>query len=158
MLFVYSGRCVGNGYSLLDGARIYCRHHNRREQGYKNGRTKINPDNDLVVFVEGLDDQQRQLNVYGYAMHQAVTVWNFVEWLCTRKMRAVFTGNPYDIVDWLSGKLYALRANYILTRWGLLFPWSAVDNGTAWTHIAPEPERTERNQKETSRWSAESDP
>ena len=41
-------------------------------------------DNDLVVFVEGSDDQQRQVNIYGYAMHQAVNVWDFVEWLCTR--------------------------------------------------------------------------
>ena len=76
-------------------------------------------DHDLVVFIEGSDDQQRQVNIYGYAMHQAVNVWDFVEWLCTRKMRAVFAGNPYafpDIVNWLGGKLYAIRANYILTH------------------------------------------
>ena len=69
-------------------------------------------DHDLVVFIEGSDDQQRQVNIYGYAMHQAVNVWDFVEWLCTRKMRAVFAGNPYafpDIVNWLGGKLYAIR-------------------------------------------------
>ncbi len=29
-------------------------------------------DHDLVVFIEGSDDQQRQVNIYGYAMHQAV--------------------------------------------------------------------------------------
>lgn len=92
-------------------------------------------DNDLVVFVEGSDSQQWQLNAYGYAMHQAVNIWDFVEWLCTRKMRAVFAGNLYtfpDIVDWLGGKLYALRANYILTRRGLRLPWSAVDGGAVW--------------------------
>ncbi|MFR1480623.1 MAG: hypothetical protein ACLSB9_35560 [Hydrogeniiclostridium mannosilyticum] len=64
-------------------------------------------DHDLVVFIEGSDDQQRQVNIYGYAMHQAVNVWDFVEWLCTRKMRAVFAGNPYafpDIVNWLGGE------------------------------------------------------
>ena len=26
-------------------------------------------DHDLVVFIEGSDDQQRQVNIYGYAMH-----------------------------------------------------------------------------------------
>lgn len=35
-------------------------------------------DHDLVVFIEGSDDQQRQVNIYGYAMHQAVNVWDFV--------------------------------------------------------------------------------
>ena len=92
-------------------------------------------DHDLVVFIEGSDDQQRQVNIYGYAMHQAVNVWDFVEWLCTRKMRAVFAGDPYafpDIVNWLGGKLYAIRANYILTHRGLLLPWNAVDGGTVW--------------------------
>ena len=69
-------------------------------------------DHDLVVFIEGSDDQQRQVNIYGYAMHQAVNVWDFVEWL--------------------GGKLYAIRANYILTHRGLLLPWNAVDGGTVW--------------------------
>ncbi len=30
-----------------------------------------------------------KVNIYGYAMHQAVNVWDFVEWLCTRKMRGI---------------------------------------------------------------------
>ena len=35
-------------------------------------------DHDLVVFIEGSDDQQRQVNIYGYAMHQAVNVWDYI--------------------------------------------------------------------------------
>ena len=97
-LFVYSGHCVGNGYGLLDGVRIYCRRHNWRRSVKMEEQKLIQMirfDHDLVVFIEGSDDQQRQVNIYGYAMHQAVNVWDFVEWLCTRKMRAVFAGNPY---------------------------------------------------------------
>ena len=137
-LFVYSSHCVGNGYGLLDGVQIYCRRHNWRRSVKMEEQKLIQMirfDHDLVVFIEGSDDQQRQVNIYGYAMHQAVNVWDFVEWLCTRKMRAVFAGNPYafpDIVNWLGGKLYAIRANYILTHRGLLLPWNAVDGGTVW--------------------------
>ena len=62
-LFVYSGHCVGNGYGLLDGVRIYCRRHNWRRSVKMEEQKLIQMirfDHDLVVFIEGSDDQQRQ--------------------------------------------------------------------------------------------------
>lgn len=55
-LFVYSGHCVGNGYGLLDGVRIYCRRHNWRRSVKMEEQKLIQMirfDHDLVVFIEG---------------------------------------------------------------------------------------------------------
>ena len=55
-LFVYSSHCVGNGYGLLDGVRIYCRRHNWRRSVKMEEQKLIQMirfDHDLVVFIEG---------------------------------------------------------------------------------------------------------
>ena len=66
----------------------------------------------LLVFIEGSDNQQRQLEVYSKGVQN---IWDLVDWLSLHRLRAVFAGNPEaadDPADWIEGKTYALYANY----------------------------------------------
>ena len=89
-------------------------------------------DDDLVVFTEGTEWQLKQVDLYGEFRQRLVNVWDFLDWLITRKMYAIFAVDPKVMnrpIVWLKAKAYALKANWFLRSKGLLLPWKNVDNG-----------------------------